>query len=86
MFASQVLQFRLQALESLFVFHSFDWVLADELESWPKERLKPSRNYPIEGHANQYVEREQLEIYKEKKMRGEEMKRLQPIDDCQNSI
>ena len=62
-----MLQFCLQALESLVVLYSFDWVLANELESWPKEQLKHSRNYPIEGHANQFVGREQLEIYKEKK-------------------
>ena len=41
-----------------------------ELEIKQHLNLKScSRNYPIEGHANQFVEREQLEIYKEKNER-----------------
>ena len=67
MFASRVLQFHSQALQSLsslaLIWLSFD----NGLESWPKEREKHSRNYPIIGHTDQFVERKQLKIYKEKK-------------------
>ena len=67
------------------LLHSFDWVLVDELEPWPKERKKHLRNYHIEDHTDQFVNREQLKIYR-KKMRGEEVRRLQSIDDYKNSI
>ena len=50
--------------------------MADELKSWLKEWEKHSRNYPIKGHTNQFVERT-IEIYKEKniydKRGGEEV-------------
>ena len=69
------------------LLHSFDWVLVDKVEPWPKERKKHSRNYCIESNTDQFVKREQLTIYrKKKKKRGEEVRRLQFIGDYKNSI
>ena len=55
------------------LLHSFDWVLVDKLEPWPKERKKHSRNYHIKSHTDQFVKRKQLKIFRKKKMRGEEV-------------
>ena len=49
------------------LLHSFDWVLVDELEPWPKERKKHSRNYRIEGHTNQFVNRNNWKFIEKKK-------------------
>ena len=43
---------------TIYLLHSFDWVLIDELEPWLKEWKKHTRNYTIEGHIDQFVKRE----------------------------